>query len=393
MSPTNQLDTFCRSLLALLEARADEPALLNLYQELSGRIGTAVADLAERVQEEATAREAVIRSLAALPSRYLVLPSGVATIRTELEASRDAAVELVAALQALAAPPDRASPRPVKAAETPRPAAAPRREPPRSTPIEPLPLVYEQKPLPVARVSPPPEPAPVTRPEAESKPARVPAAQVNKIEVAVTVKCPRCERAGEIPWNRLDKVFVCPGCKGRFGVNNDGKAVELVARSEGKWVESSRHRQQQKDRWKRKMLFATVAAALFVPAIALGGWHATRSAKPPAERELPRELTARAELFVQAWLCNDTRLMQRLASPSADKLVYSWYSRHKPPPALRSATDGTPPEGVRLDTAVQSAKPGQSTTKVKVVKEGAMSELTLTWEQRGEDWFFLPPAR
>jgi hypothetical protein len=205
-----------------------------------------------------------------------------------------------------------------------------------------------------------------------------------------------CGEAGGVPWDRLGKVFSCGKCKGRFGVRADGVAVELTQTPDGKWVEAPAVREAARNRRKRRVLLAGVAlAAVLLPAGVVASWRVVREDPPPAERELPRELDARAELFAQAWLSNDVRLMKRLTSPSFDKAVYAWYNRHRPPAAYRSSTDGVPPDGVRIEVTTQPGRQGHSVARVRVTSSHAPDhpplEAAWVWEQRGGEWFFLPP--
>jgi tetratricopeptide (TPR) repeat protein len=218
-----------------------------------------------------------------------------------------------------------------------------------------------------------------------------------KREGVVAVNCPKCGEMGEVPWDRLNRVFMCRGCLGRFGVKADGRAVELVKTPEGKWVESPVERERIKRRRKRRLALLSLGLIVLLPTVAIGGWQALAPTPQPTERELPQDLTSRVELFTQAWLCNDTRLLRRLTAPTHDKVVYNWYTRHHPPAALCSPIDGTPPEGAKIEITIVTGKQGQTTARVRVSNPAftptqAPADLVLTWAQQGEDWFFTPPS-
>ncbi|HJZ53969.1 MAG TPA: tetratricopeptide repeat protein [Gemmataceae bacterium] len=240
--------------------------------------------------------------------------------------------------------------------------------------------------------SPPPPPAPAAKSGTTTQPAKKEAGQM-------VVNCPGCGHPGEVPWDRLGKVFICTACGKRFGVKPDGKAVELVGAADGRWVEAAKAREQARLRRKRRLGVAgVVLAAALLPGIAFAGWRVARTTAEPAEPELPTELTPRVELFTRAWLCNDVRLMKRLTTPAQDRAVFSWYVRHRPAPALRSPTDGTPPDGARIDISHSPGKPGQEVVRIRVsnpktAPDQPPAELTLIWEQRGDTWYFLPPAK
>ncbi len=217
----------------------------------------------------------------------------------------------------------------------------------------------------------------------------------------LAVNCPKCGKVGEVPWDRLSRVFVCQGCGRRFIVQSDGQAAEVVEEKGGKWVEAEKVREQLRQRRKRRRsLFAAVAVAVFFPALAVAGWRATRPTEQlVVERELPRELNARVELFTQAWMSNDVRLMKRMTSPAVEKGLYGWYNRRRPPPALRNPTSGTPPEGVdgaQLTVSTQPGNSGRTVARVqvrnpKLAPDQPPVELTLTWEERGDgNWYFIP---
>lgn len=243
--------------------------------------------------------------------------------------------------------------------------------------------------------------APDPEPGTEAAPAPKPAAKPERPQPGqVAIKCPGCGAPGAVPWDRLGKVLVCGACKRQFGVTADGAATELVCTPDGKWVELPQLREKARRRRKQRlMLAAAVLGAVLLPVGALGGWKAVRREEPaPAERELPRELNARADLFAQAWLCNDVRLMRRLTPPAQDKGVYAWYNRHRPPAALRTQAGGTPPDGARVEISSLPARPGQAVLRVRISNPALAPnhppvEMTWVWQEQGDSWYFVPPTK
>jgi hypothetical protein len=193
-------------------------------------------------------------------------------------------------------------------------------------------------------------------------------------------------------------VFACKTCGRRFGVNSDGKAVELTEAPDGKWVEAGKVRETRRHRRNRRLVVAaSVIFAALLPAIGYAGWLAVQPAAASGETELPQGLEQRAELFGKGWITNDVRLMKRLTTPTHDKVLYSWYTRHRPPLALRSSTNNIP-DGAKIEVTVQPAKTGQATVRVRVSNATSSPpqspvELTLQWEERPDGWYFVPPAK
>jgi tetratricopeptide (TPR) repeat protein len=233
---------------------------------------------------------------------------------------------------------------------------------------------------------------------ASPTPPPSPAPETKKTGGQLVVNCPHCGEVGEVPWNRLGKVFACKACDRRFGVNSDGKAVELTEAPGGKWVEAGKARETKRSRRNRRLVVAaTVLCAVFLPAIGYAGWLAVQPAATPGELALPQALESRAELFARGWLTSDVRLMKRLTTPTHDKVLYSWYSRHRPPLGLRGSTSSAA-DGARIEVTVQPGKTGQANVRVRVTNPTSSPpqspvELTLLWEERPDGWFFVPPAK
>jgi tetratricopeptide (TPR) repeat protein len=248
------------------------------------------------------------------------------------------------------------------------------------------------------RSAPPPtpkvaEPAPA-KPEAEPRPAQRSGLGAGRL----TVNCPGCAAPGAINWDRLNKVMACPSCRGHFAVRQDGTAVPVVRAAGGRWVESAKLAAGRKQaRTRRRLLVGVAAAAVLLLAAGLSAWWVVHPAAP-REPELPRELTPRAELFARAWLRNDVPLMRRLTTPAADKAVYGWYTRHRPPALPEPPAGQDLPEGVNVEVSTVSSKEHLSVVRARFTglppTRGKPSpELTLSWEERGDSWYFVPPPK
>jgi hypothetical protein len=90
--------------------------------------------------------------------------------------------------------------------------------------------------------------------------------------------------------------------------------------------------------------------------------------------------------------------MKRLTAPAYDRGVYAWYNRHRPPAALRSRTDGTPPEGAKVEVSTRPGRTGQSIVRVRITNpkqapEAPAVEMTWVWAEAADAWYFIPPAR
>jgi hypothetical protein len=251
-----------------------------------------------------------------------------------------------------------------------------------------------------AIASDPTVPAPEISSESPDPPAHVATRLVTADRKGgqLVVDCPHCSAVGEVPWTRLGAVFACKSCGRRFGISTEGKAVEVTEAPGGKWVEAGKARAHTRHRRTRRMVVVgVVVAAVLFPALGFAGWRAVWQVEDaPREVELPKELQARAEVFARGWLTNDVRLMQRLTSTTHDKVLFSWYTRHRPPLTLRGATPT--PEGTRIEVALQTTKVGHASVRVRVSNSTTAPgqppvELVLAWEERADGWYFVPPAK
>ncbi|MFO0822873.1 MAG: tetratricopeptide repeat protein [Gemmataceae bacterium] len=216
----------------------------------------------------------------------------------------------------------------------------------------------------------------------------------------IAVNCPSCGKLGEVAWDRLSRVFSCAGCSKRFVVKSGGDAVEVISDNKGGWIEAKTVLEQTKRKWHRRRTVATFFFLLVILPVSLIGGYKVLQANTPTvvERELPKDLNARAELFGQAWMCGDIRLIQRLTSPAFTKKAFGWYTRHRPPTILRPTATSVPPEGIEGAKVEVTTRPGKSgmmvtirVSNTKLAPDRPPTELTLAWEERDDhNWYFLP---
>jgi hypothetical protein len=128
----------------------------------------------------------------------------------------------------------------------------------------------------------------------------------------------------------------------------------------------------------------------------LSVWCVTRPAAAPGEVALPRELEPRVELFGRAWARGDVPLMRRLTTPAHDRQLYSWFVRHQPPIRTSSAEPANP--NVQVEVSAVTRKPQMAVMHAHVQGlqgAGGLSavDLNLSWEERGDTWYFIPPPK
>jgi hypothetical protein len=228
-------------------------------------------------------------------------------------------------------------------------------------------------------LTPNPSPAKPGEGDKKSAPQRKPSNQLQ-------IRCHACGESGAINWDRLNHIQNCRHCSRHFAVRADGHAVEVIKSAGDRWRPKRGRNSLFRPRPRRWLIAATLLLAL--PLVATAGWRMVRPAAViAAELELPRELTPRAEAFSRAWLASDVRTMKRLTSPAQDRVLYGWFAHHRPPVLAPASIE--PPH---IDVAVQSVKADQTVLRVRVAGKSSV-ELTQTWERRGENWFFLPPAK
>jgi hypothetical protein len=188
------------------------------------------------------------------------------------------------------------------------------------------------------------------------------------------------------------KVLCCPHCRKSFTSNRSGALVEVIQRSNGRWVERGQDAAPgHAARWRRfRLVAASLALFLLIGGICWAATAGTSSSAPPAE--LPQELEPRAELFARAWLRGDYGTMRKLTDPAQDRLLFAWYKR-SPAPALNQAE--TDPGDVRVALEVPAIRSASTSLQVRFpglqAPRGAPPiGLRLSWQERGGNWFFQP---
>jgi hypothetical protein len=230
-----------------------------------------------------------------------------------------------------------------------------------------------------------PNSSPAKPREGDNKPAPPPP---RKLANQLSMRCPCCGESGRVSWDRLNQIQNCRNCGRHFAVRADGSPIEVVKAKGDRWRPRDKASSQSRSPAHRRILVASLAALLAAPLLGVAGWRIARPASAAAvEAELPRELSPRAETFARAWLGGDVRTMKRLTSPAQDRVLYGWFTRHRPP-ALAAVSSESP----RVEVALQSTKADQAVLRVRLTG-AAPVEMTQTWERRGDTWFFLPPAK
>lgn len=186
--------------------------------------------------------------------------------------------------------------------------------------------------------------------------------------------CPQCGVVLQVPYDRLGHALICPRCARHFRLGPGRKLVAVLPGAS----RSTRYRRAAR---------LMVVAAVVVVAVLGAPWF-FRGPPPAPAGSLPNELEPRAELFVRGWLKKDVFLMRQLSVPGLERDTYRWYVRGGPPAGMPQ-----PADDVKLDVQPRAAREGRTEVLVRIGRpdrNGAL-ELLLTWERRGEAWFFLPP--
>jgi hypothetical protein len=428
-SPADRrLMQFCTAILGLFgPPAAQRPALSVFSADLVRALEAGVQGVASDLRRELSACDAAIEHLGPLTqSRYLEYAEGASALLTELEQARARAAQVIAALEAIQETPPPAD---GKVPPPPRPTAPARSnghppatmkavrsvEPNLSSPVPGKPQARPVQadtvsataaptcpiPLPPAakKTSPPrteiPAKAPPAAKDAAPRPRTSPA--TGPRPGRISVQCPCCGEPGAVNWDRLDKILQCGRCTRRFGVKPDGKTVEVVRTADGRWVDRAQH--QAATRRVRSGRRRVLLLALCVGLLLTAGFSVWRVTRPPAaagEMELPRDLEPRVELFGGAWARGDVPLMRRLTTPAQDRQLYSWYVRHQPPPRTGTTDPATP--DVKVEVNAVTRQPQLTVMQVRILglplANGKSSvEMKLSWEQRGDTWYFLPPPK
>lgn len=198
----------------------------------------------------------------------------------------------------------------------------------------------------------------------------------------ISLQCPACGFPSSVRWDRLQpgKVFACRSCNGGFTSRDDGSLMAVEKGIDGKWrAMSGRPHRLYQSRW----VAAICLAMLIVCTFTLSGMFRSRSGLEP---ELPEELESRVQLFAEAWLKRDYRIIRRMTDPSQGPYLFAWHKKN-PAPESRS----------KVKIAVEVVKDAPPITMVKVLIDGVKAaddkrELSLTWKEQNGEWLFLPTA-
>ncbi len=385
-----RLARLCSAFLDLLGAggRVPPPVCDALVRALAEGASEVTAEL----RRDLDACDAALEHLGRLRESALLGRGGeVAAVCDGLTEARAKAARVVGALEALVTPSpqtprlgdiaDRAAPHEMRRADQGQPRIPQRPEKPAEHAEalrrpEKAPERLRQQDASRRQERPPPAlppPAP-KRPAAEAAPPKAPV----KPEELLPVSCPNCGEAGKVNWGKLGQVLQCPNCSKHFAIRSDGRGAVVVKDRDGRWREKGSAKVRRRRVTGRRLVAAALVLAL-VPAVGATAWWLTRPAQA-AEAPLPTELEPRAELFGRAWLKGDVALMRRLTTPTQDKALYSWVKRHPAPaPAAEAA----------VAVNVVSGKGSVKTVHVRVDGPRAQ-QVTLTWEERGGAWYFVP---
>jgi hypothetical protein len=201
-------------------------------------------------------------------------------------------------------------------------------------------------------------------------------------------------------------VLECKACGGCFRITADGRHEAVVRDGAGRWLD--RNRRPRSPWLSRRAALAGVAGVL----LAAGGvvaWAGSRPSSAAAEPPLPAELQARAELFGVAWLRKDAALLRRLTTPALQRATWAWLQRTPPPelavrppdplrPTPTTRPGAEPEAGAAAHAEITAGRNGTTVVRLSFSGLGLASDrppprLTLFWEERGKEWFFVPPQR
>src|SRR5262249_7590548 len=171
-----------------------------------------------------------------------------------------------------------------------------------------------------------------------------------------------------------------------------GQALQFGATAVGRWVDGARQKAavRQVRSGRRRVLLLALCLGLLL-ATGYSVWRVARPAATAGEVELPRDLEPRVELFGRAWARGDVPLMRGPTTPTQDRQLYSWYLRHQPPPRNGAAEQGN--ADIKVEVSTVTRKPQQTVMHVRVqglraANGQSSAEMNLSWEERGETWYF-----
>lgn len=218
----------------------------------------------------------------------------------------------------------------------------------------------------------------------ESLPRPSPAPRLAEIEHAdptfLPLTCPSCGASARVSWKRLDRLFRCRKCTRVFRVNREGHLTKIDPNP----PPSRGYRYL-----KRGVVSAAALVAILMLAVGLQRWFRPKSTLA----DLPNDLPARGELWAKGWLNDDRALLRRLTSPTHDRQLHPWLTRHPPPAGKERASvsqpDSAPPE---IHLRVRNTKPHEAVVSVRIVSQALQTprEFQLDWVERGDIWYYVP---
>jgi len=197
----------------------------------------------------------------------------------------------------------------------------------------------------------------------------------------ISLECPGCGAPSTVRWDRLQpgKVFGCRSCGGGFTSRDDGSLMLVQKGIDGKWRAFVKQPSLlYKSRW---LLGANVAVILLFAVTLTWAFRPTRVVEP----SLPEELELRAQLFAEAWVKRDYRIIRRMTDPGHAPQLFAWHKRNPAPEANRN---------LKIAVSIVKDVPPITTVSIRIdgVKstDGTSRELMLVWKERDGEWLFVP---
>jgi tetratricopeptide (TPR) repeat protein len=194
--------------------------------------------------------------------------------------------------------------------------------------------------------------------------------------------CPACSAAARVSWKRLDRLFHCRRCARVFRINREGRLTEI----------ESKPAPSRGSRLRRRGI---VSVAVLLLIVVLAGCLYSRYRPRPALAELPNDLASRSELWGKAWLNNDRLLLRRLTSPTHDRQLHPWLTRHPPPANRQGETSSESKPSPEIHLQNRTTRPHEAVVIVRITAAARKSpqELHLDWVERGDIWYFVPSLK